>query len=445
MKKNKYVLFSAVGSHDPTANGHDGPMIHICRQYKPEKVYLFLTAEMYKLKCLDDRYSYALDRLGEELGYYIEREYIEHPEFRDVHIFDLMKDYFDPAIERVCTENPGKTILLNISSGSPAIKSYLLMKSILSEHDFVAVQVDTPERKSNPGRDKPENYDREAEWAKNADRGKNSNFRCREERYSTVRTEIIRENIRSHIDAYDYEAALREAEGIKRHLTNRAVELLEAASARLRLDLRKLRANVPAEAAGKGFGSVQKEDEPLFEYLLWLRCKLLRDDISDFVRGITPALYRLAHKYLRGLGVDIDRYVEGDRLKVNLLRGDEKGREYLEILNEKYKKYGGYVKDDYLSSDNCIALIWAYTESDVDADMFENLRRFEAKIRNRIAHDVVKIDRNWMIKQTGYEPWKIWDMFERLANRTLGLSKTDWLCYEYMNDEIKAELAKNPE
>ena len=40
------ILFSAVGGHDPIANFRDGAILHICRIYRPDKVYLYLSSEM---------------------------------------------------------------------------------------------------------------------------------------------------------------------------------------------------------------------------------------------------------------------------------------------------------------------------------------------------------------------------------------------------------------
>ena len=38
MKMADYVLFSPIGGTDPIENYADGPMLHICRVYKPKKV-----------------------------------------------------------------------------------------------------------------------------------------------------------------------------------------------------------------------------------------------------------------------------------------------------------------------------------------------------------------------------------------------------------------------
>ena len=51
----KQVLFSCVGTSDPIRGEHDGPMLHIVRNYRPEAVWLFLTPEMAQLSAADGR------------------------------------------------------------------------------------------------------------------------------------------------------------------------------------------------------------------------------------------------------------------------------------------------------------------------------------------------------------------------------------------------------
>ena len=42
----KKILFSPIGGTDPISNFRDGAMLHICRIYKPDIVYLYLSKEM---------------------------------------------------------------------------------------------------------------------------------------------------------------------------------------------------------------------------------------------------------------------------------------------------------------------------------------------------------------------------------------------------------------
>ena len=62
-----YTLFSPVGGHDPIANYHDGALLHICRTYKPCKIYLYLSQEMIERQQQDKRYTVALEKIQKDL------------------------------------------------------------------------------------------------------------------------------------------------------------------------------------------------------------------------------------------------------------------------------------------------------------------------------------------------------------------------------------------
>lgn len=58
----KKILFSPVGGTDPIKYFRDGSMLHICRHYQPDIVYL--SHEMMEYHRQDNRYVDALKRLG---------------------------------------------------------------------------------------------------------------------------------------------------------------------------------------------------------------------------------------------------------------------------------------------------------------------------------------------------------------------------------------------
>ena len=55
---NRVILFSPVGGTDPISlsNCHDGSLLHICRNYRPDKVILYMSKEMLDYQEADDRY-----------------------------------------------------------------------------------------------------------------------------------------------------------------------------------------------------------------------------------------------------------------------------------------------------------------------------------------------------------------------------------------------------
>lgn len=55
---DKIILFTPVGGTDPisSTNCRDGSMLHICRNYKPDKVIMYMSKEMLENQEADDRY-----------------------------------------------------------------------------------------------------------------------------------------------------------------------------------------------------------------------------------------------------------------------------------------------------------------------------------------------------------------------------------------------------
>ena len=166
---------------------------------------------------------------------------------------------------------------------------------------------------------------------------------------------------------------------------------------------------------------------PVFEYMLWLRMKVMREDIADFVRGITPALFNLSLRYLKNVvGIDLRSYSDSkDQLFRANFEKTSKGKEILAALDEKY--YGGLKDKCYISSDQCVFLIGKYGSDRRVADTFAEIRDFETKIRHKIAHDIVKIDtaRNIMNK------------LKYVASRTVNIAPACWESYERMNELLK--------
>ena len=144
-----YILFSPVGKTDPITNYHDGSLIHICRKYKPEKVYLYLSQEMLNFHRLDDRYCRCLEWLQKKEKFHAEIILLERPDLVDVQVFDYFYDEFEQEVQKIQQENPEATILFNVSSGTPAMKSALQFLAASSENMYVPVQVSTPQNGVN--------------------------------------------------------------------------------------------------------------------------------------------------------------------------------------------------------------------------------------------------------------------------------------------------------
>jgi len=194
---NNYVLFSPVGTTDPIRGMYDGPMLHIVRHYKPDKIYLYFTKEMSKKR---EEIQNALAPFDIEIKEIVTD--IDNP-----HDFDIFAKTFDELLIEIQKENLTGKILINISSGTPQIKSALCLEVVSSHLKLKPIQVLTPSEKSNVdiayGGDIEENLD---------DLMEKGNYlspnRCIEPDILSFKRTAVKRDLISLISHFEYRAAL---------------------------------------------------------------------------------------------------------------------------------------------------------------------------------------------------------------------------------------------
>ena len=437
----RYVLFSPIGTTDPISNYCDGAMLHITRRYRPKKVYLYLSKEMLELHKKDDRYRRALRKLGEKLGLTFDIHIYERPELVNVQVFDLFYSEFEGLIKDIANENPDCTVLLNVSSGTPAIKSALqLLAALLESSTFLPIQVATPVQGANLRLDDFRKSELDEQWECNEDNKEGYKNRADVSEQFSLIVRLKKAVIVKHIEAYDYHAALSIAIGIRNHLSKDAIMLLEAANARVRLDMNEVRKVL----SGTGHKIIPVEDASLLnvvEYLLWLELKVKRTEYSDFIRGVTPLIADLFEIYIeKKLGIDLWSYCNNkDKkerkmfLRKNLLMKDEKGRQILKELDNEFNCYD----EKNCSSAILLPIIKAFSKI---PDTAESLRKIEKDCRNKAAHEIVSVTEDTIKAQCGCTPKDILKLLFDMAEMT-GIPRTKIRdSYSVMNSMILAAL-----
>lgn len=143
----KIHLFSPVGNTDPIKYFRDGSMLHICRFYKPDYVYLYMSKEILKFHRDDDRFVKSIEFLGEMLQHKFEVYLIEKEDLVDVQDYDFFYQEFGKEIEKIRKRmNPEDELILNMASGTPAMKSALNVITTVAEFKFKAIQVTSPKK-----------------------------------------------------------------------------------------------------------------------------------------------------------------------------------------------------------------------------------------------------------------------------------------------------------
>lgn len=257
-----------------------------------------MSKEMSEFHHLDNRYCKCLELLQKKEGFVSEIHLIERPELVDVQLFDYFYDEFDSELQKIRKAYPNHQILLNVSSGTPAMKSGLQFLAASSEYGYKAIQVATPQKGVNREQNDFENYDLELRWELNEDNEKDAPNRCIESATMMLNKRIKLEVIRNHIEAYDYQAALNVAKTIETVLPKNIMFLLEGATKRMNLDQAGA-VKAFSKASVQPMPKLSSDKAPVIEYILWLQAKQQRGDLADFIRGITPVIVDILELILK--------------------------------------------------------------------------------------------------------------------------------------------------
>ena len=450
METERYVLFSPIGMTDPISDCRDGSMLHIARKYKPEKIYLFLSKETWEFRNKDGRYTKTLDLLGDKLGVNFDVKEIPRPDLTEVNLFDAFYDDFEDILRGIRAENPDAVVLLNVSSGTPAMKSALQVIAALDEDaGYIPIQVSTPRNSHNEHGDKPKDFKLPLFWEYNDD---NTDYKDRSsvsDNFSFL-TKIKKEIIKRHIDAYDYHAALALAEESRKGISETAKIYLRAACARVQLDARGMTEHLAQARAGSRvlllFTPVRDGRlRSIAEYLLWLDMKLKRSEFCDFIRGISPVFLDLLEAAAdKACGVKIDTFCkkQGDckcTLSIDKMSGSPLGERIHGILEAAFRGYGGYRSSD-LSPAQLVPIIEAMSNDEALKKRVKDLRNAEQNCRHMAAHEIVSVTEEWIKERCGLTPSDILDELNGIAEY-IGVKRSEITgSYEKMNGLIKESL-----
>lgn len=436
----KIILFSPIGGTDPMSqnNFYDGSMIHICRVYKPDIVYLYMSKEMLGFQKTDDRYMYCIRKLEELINHQMEIRIIERPDLTEVQRFDeIYSDFVDCIKTITANMQEDDTLLLNVSSGTPAMKSSLLVMNVLGEFDFTAVQVSTPEKSINEHTH--DGYDVETLWEMNQDNNESFVNRCSEVGCQALLDQKKVELAKTFIDTYDYSAAL---EILDKSTNNRIKECADhtlLAKNRLELDFSSV--SKLEKTLGVDFTPVKSGDaKKLFEYALTLQIKQKRKQYADFLRAITPLIADLFEAILKKqCGINIDDYTFFDRKggrkwSINKL---ENNQELMSILQGDASE----LVLGYVYSHNIKSIIENKSNDPNLREIVNDLRNVEDRVRNLAAHQIISVNDDMIHEHTGYDSRAIMNIIISAFDYTgYNIKRDKWNSYDEMNAVIKSKM-----
>lgn len=326
------ILFSALGDTDPIRGCYDGACLHIVRHYQPEQVVLFYSADMEKKEKKDQRYTRALKSVAPKCEI---KEIFSKIE--NVHIYDEFMTVLPDEVRRLHKDFPNAKILLNLSSGTPQIKTVLAILAVEEERWCCGVQVTSPEHGSN--RNNPAVTDEEdvdALLNNNLDNEEETENRCSEPPIKILHYYGEKNRILSLIEQYAYDGALQLAKQSDM-IPEETKKLLRHAAHRARLETDKAK---DALRSYNGYHLFPFHDdekmESLLEYFFTMQLAERQGDLSSLLLKTIPFLYTFLRQYLieqKRLSLPSLLAPESKKLSRELM--EKKAPKLLEFLNTK--------------------------------------------------------------------------------------------------------------
>ena len=433
---SKKILFSPIGGTDPIKYHHDGSMLHICRHFQPDIVYLYLSHEMLIFHQKDNRYVDALTRLGKLLDHTFEIRIIERNNLINVQQYDEFYQDFRAEIQKIENEmSPDDKLLLNMASGTPAMKSALFVMATFAEYRFQPIRVSTPQKKMNDEHEDRENYNNETYWNTNEDNKKDAPNRCTTVHSLNLTKMLKIEAIKKHIMAYDYTAALSVAEEIRQDIPDDAYQMIKIADARSKLNLQT------ADELNRIkhydiFPITQSDKKKIFEYALVLQLKIIKQEYSDYIRGITPLVVDLLEIILATkCGIILEDCCTKED---NVLKWDRAKLQQLGLLTMLNRKFNGSFKIGPVYSASIAKIIEEKSNDTILNQKIREIISIEQKVRNTAAHEIVSITDAGFRQKTGKSIKQSFELVKHLMVAS-GINKKEenWKSYDKMNAKIQ--------
>lgn len=427
------ILFSPIGLTDPISNFRDGAMLNICRFCDIDKVYLYLSSEVYGYHLHDNRYLYSLEKLSELIGKKIDYELIVRENLVDVHLFDYFIDEFRTVLNEIHSKNPGCELYLNVSSGTPAMKSALQVLAAFGEIQMIPIQVSTPEKKSNPHAEEKLDYLPEQMWECNEDNTKPIN-RCSVSKNFNFILQIKKQMLTELINKYDYIGAKTLADSMQDFLSERFIKLLDAACMRIHLDYTNAN-NIFKKYGYKLIEHTSSDAAPLSEYLLLLDIKVKKGELADFIRAITPLLADLFELLLKDYcKFDINNFVYYDKKRIRKWDINKLATNAPDIKQRLDAEYRGNFNGTDIYSDHLFKIIEIKAPLSPLYNKCNELREIERTLRNIAAHEIVSVNSDWINNLANTTPEKIVKKIEAILNFTSIKTDKDYFSsYDRMN------------
>lgn len=376
------ILYSPAGDTDPIRDCYDGALLHIIRTYKPSYARIFLSAEMTAKENSRQIYSKAIKHSTPECAFdFIKTDIV------DVQVMEKLVPLVEEFLQ-LRKEYPNEEILLNLSSGTPQMKT--VMSFLATDFENVrAIQVDSPQKGSNRAAHATQDAeDINDVIENNFDNAPDYKCRCHEAPLSLLRRYSIRHQLISLVQNYEYSAALALYNQNKALFADETGKLLKHADLRSKMLIKEAFAVMGKDIYKNN--SIRKTNE----FLMVMELKQRKGELAEFIPKLTPFLYELLLYYFEykmpfkpgDFCYDKGKKSDGWYISISKLR-DIAPEILMHLDNTSYS--GSFRDATELSFRNMLRILEAVKQK--DAALLPVLQQLDSVMeqRNKIAHNIL--------------------------------------------------------
>ena len=227
----------------------------------------------------------------------------------------------------------------------------------------------------------------------------------------------VKEAILFAISRYDYAYALKLAEQAGKSTQSDLVRLLGALAERRELNIQSIM-NLKLEITGSDLADFQlfchenEADEQLANYLYDLDAKLRNEQLIDFVRAVSPAIYRIFMRLIRMQLPDIDSYIHNSR------EASYDRWKFEKMRNSDHPILQNFHTESTVNSSSLTELILQLDLSESVKKSAGQLRELERSVRNPLAHLIKPFDEEELHRTTGFSSQHFMELLVDLAQET---------------------------
>ena len=227
----------------------------------------------------------------------------------------------------------------------------------------------------------------------------------------------VKEAILFAISRYDYAYALKLAEQAGKSTQSDLVRLLGALAERRELNIQSIM-NLKLEITGMNPADFQlfchenEADEQLANYLYDLDAKLRNEQLIDFVRAVSPAIYRIFMRLIRMQLPDIDSYIHNSR------EASYDRWKFEKMRNSDHPILQNFHTESTVNSSSLTELILQLDLSESVKKSAGQLRELERSVRNPLAHLIRPFDEEELHRTTGFSSQHFMELLVDLAQET---------------------------